>query len=660
MTDRPHPTPDLRAALSMAARQQQFLEVVGLDEAQARLRRHIDLRPGAGERIPLGAARQRVLAEDVLAPVDVPGFDRASMDGFALRAADSTGAADAAPCRLRINPEIVTPGLQPALAVSPGTATVIATGGMLPRGADAVVMVEQTELVGPDADGVYQLELRRPVAPGAAIAAAGGDIARGETVLRAGTVLTSREIGMLAAVGLGEVLVRRKPTVAVISTGDELVAPGQPIRPGQVYDSNAAILCAAIEEQGGQPVPLGICPDRLDALSAFLARALGHDIVLLSGGTSKGAGDLAHQAVRLLERPGVIVHGVALKPGKPLCIAVTDGRPVVILPGFPTSAIFTFHTFVAPMIRALAGLPPDETETVPATLAVRTPSERGRTEFLMVSLIDADGSLAAYPTAKGSGSVTAFSQADGFIAVPAQTETLAAGSQVEVQLIGRRVRAPDLVLIGSHCLGLDMLIGRLEREGLAVKALNVGSTGGVAAARRGECDLAGVHLLDPATGLYNRHLLEDGALELVTGYRRLQGLVFRRGDDRFAQAPTAAAALAAALTAPDCLMVNRNTGSGTRILIDQLLVGQKPPGYWAQAKSHNAVAVAVAQGRADWGVAIEPAARAYGLGFLPLQPEHYDFLVPTARRDRPPVVRFIELLADPAVRSGLADMGFSV
>ena len=644
----------------MAARQQQFLEVVGLDEARARLRRHLDLRPGAGERVPLGAALQRVLAEDVLAPVDVPGFDRASMDGFALRAADSTGAADAAPCRLRVNAEIVTPGLQPALAVGPGTATVIATGGMLPRGADAVVMVEQTELVGPDADGVYQLELRRPVAPGAAIAAAGGDIARGETVLRAATVLTSREIGMLAAVGLGEVLVHRKPTVAVISTGDELVAPGQPIRPGQVYDSNAAILCAAIEEQGGQPVPLGICPDRLDALSAFLARALaprhraafrrhlqgcrrsrpsGRAATRTAGGHRPRRGPQAGQA---------LVH-----------------RRHRRSPGGGPAGLPDLGDLHLPHLRG----PDDPCARRPAARRDRNrpghagrphASERGRTEFLMVSLIEADGSLAAYPTAKGSGSVTAFSQADGFIAVPAQTETLAAGSQVEVQLIGRRVRAPDLVLIGSHCLGLDMLIGRLEREGLAVKALNVGSTGGVAAARRGECDLAGVHLLDPATGVYNRHLLKDGTLELVTGYQRLQGLVFRRGDDRFAQAVTAAAALAAALTAPDCLMVNRNTGSGTRILIDQLLAGQQPPGYWAQAKSHNAVAVAVAQGRADWGVAIEPAARAYGLGFLPLQPEHYDFLVPTARRDRPPVVRFIELLAEPAVRSGLAAMGFSV
>ncbi len=379
----------------------------------------------------------------------------------------------------------------------------------------------------------------------------------------------------------------------------------------------------------------------------------------LSGGTSKGAGDLAHQAVGRLKDPGVVIHGVALKPGKPLCVAVTAGCPVVVLPGFPTSAIVTFHTFVAPLIRAMAGLPADERETVPATLAVRTTSERGRTEFLMVSLVETEAGLAAYPTSKGSGSVTAFSQADGFVAVPSQTELVPRGTPVEVQLIGRRVRPADLVLIGSHCLGLDLIVGRLEREGLAVKALNVGSSGGVAAARRGECDLAGVHLLDPATGIYNRYLLAQGGLELIGGYRRLQGVVFRPGDPRFAAA-TAVEALAGALQDPDCLMINRNAGSGTRILIDQLLAGRHPQGFWTQAKSHNAVACAVAQGRADWGVAIEPAARAYGLGFLPLQPEHYDFLVPTSRLSRQPVQRFMALLADPAVRHELAAMGFEV
>ena len=226
---------------------------------------------------------------------------------------------------------------------------------------------------------------------------------------------------MLAAVGVAEVKVWRRPRVAILSTGNELVAPGAPIRPGQVYDSNAAILAAAVEELGGVPVPLGIVPDDPAALAAALDAALAAgDIVLLSGGTSKGAGDLAHQAVARLDAPGIIVHGVALKPGKPLCLAVQHGKPVAVLPGFPTSAIFTFHEFVAPVLRAFAGLPPKRRRMVEATLPLRIGSERGRTEYVMVSLIEAPGGgLAAYPTAKGSGAVTSFAQADGFFAVPA-------------------------------------------------------------------------------------------------------------------------------------------------------------------------------------------------------------------------------------------------
>jgi putative molybdopterin biosynthesis protein len=651
------------AALRAAARQEQFLDVLTREEAERRFRAHLRMEPIGAEMVVLGEARGRVLACDVVAPVDVPGFDRASVDGFAVRAEDTLGATEQEPRVLRLNAEMLTPGTQPVHSVRSGTATLIATGGMVPRGADAVIMVERTDVrditASGGADGVMLVEIRGPVVPGQFVAASGSDIARGETVLRRGQALTSREIGMLAAVGLGQVSVWRRPRVAIFSTGDEIVPPGGPIHPGQVYDSNAAILAAAVEELGCIPVLLGIVPDDAGQLEATLHRALSEgDGVLLSGGTSKGAGDLASCVVGRLRDPGVVVHGVALKPGKPLCLAVSDGKPVAILPGFPTSAIFTFHEFVAPVLRAMAGQPLARQETVQAALPMRIGSERGRTEYVLASLMRMpDGRLAAYPTAKGSGAVTAFAQADGFFAVAASTETVAAGTEVSVQLIGAGAEPADLVIIGSHCVGLDRLIGVLEGQGVRVKSLAVGSSGGLAAAKRGECDLAGIHLMDPVSGIYNTPYLTE-ALTLLPGYGRMQGVVFRPDNPKFRDCRTVAEAMAVASADGDCLMVNRNAGSGTRILIDRLLDGARPAGYLHQAKSHNAVAVAVAQDRADWGLAIDTVARQYGLGFLPLQPERYDFVVPAARADRPAVRQFANLLRSEIGQRILRELGF--
>ena len=277
----------------------------------------------------------------------------------------------------------------------------------------------------------------------------------------------------------------------------------------------------------------------------------------------------------------------------------------------------------------------------------------------MVSVVRGgeEGALAAYPNAKGSGTVTAFSQADGFITIARHVESVPAGTPVEVQLIGRAHLA-DLVIIGSHCVGLDILIDRLQADAFSVKSLNVGSTGGLTAAKRGECDVAPVHLMDPGTGEYNRPFLTPD-LELVAGYRRLQGVVYRVGDRRF-EGRALEDVVAMATGSRECLMVNRNTGSGTRILTDRLLKGAKPPGYWSQPKSHNAVAVAVAQQRADWGMAIESVARQYGLGFIPVQDEHYDFIVPTTRLERAPVQRFRALLEEASVRQALAALGFGI
>jgi len=644
---------DLLARVRAAARQEQFLDVVSADEARARFEKHLDLSPLPAESVALADTLTRVLAHDVVAAVDAPPFDRSNVDGFALRAADTIGAGDASPKIFRLNTEVIACGDAPMLEVAPGTATAIATGGVIPRGADAVVMIEQTELID---DGSPSIELRRAAAPGQFISYAGSDIARGEMLLRRGTRIGSREIGVLAACGLAQIEVVRRPKVAVLSTGDELVAPGSPLKPAGVYDSNGAIIAAAVAEAGGEPLTLGAYPDDAAVLEKAVRAALAKsDMVVLSGGTSKGAGDLSHAIVSKLGAPGILVHGVALKPGKPLCLGVIGDKPVVVLPGFPTSAIFTFHAFVAPVIRARAGLPPEAAETLTAKVPLRVASELGRKEFVLVSLVAGEDGPVAFPIGKGSGSVTSFSQADGFLEIDALASALDAGSKVQVTLIGSAAHVPDLVIMGSHDVALDVVVGALAERGISTRTLAVGSLGGVAAASRGECDIAPVHLLDSESGQYNVHLATDG-LRLARGWQRMQGILFRPGDKRF-ENRSAQEALRAALADSTVLMVNRNAGAGTRVLIDRLLEGARPPGYANQPKSHNAVAASVAQGRADWGVAIEPVAKLYGLGFLPVAPERYDFLVADNRRERPAVQAFLAALREPVTRERIVALG---
>jgi molybdopterin molybdotransferase/putative molybdopterin biosynthesis protein len=627
-------------------KQSQFLEVLDRDEAERRWRAVIDSAPLPAEEVPLDAALGRVLADDVRSEVDVPGFDRSNMDGFAVRAADTYGASEEAPVRLAVSGESIATGVAPAVEVTAGNASSIATGGMLPRGADAVVPVEHTDLAG-DGRSVW---VRRPVAPGAALSFAGTDMGRGETVLFAGTRLSSRETGVLAAIGRAEVPVLTRPRVAILSTGDEIVQPGEAMRPGFVFDSNGRILADAVRELGAEPHFLGAFRDDEAALRVALGRALGEaDVVLLSGGTSKGEGDLCARVVGELA-PGIVVHGVALKPGKPICLAARGTQPVVILPGFPTSAVFTFHEFVAPVLREMGGAGALRRETVCAQLAVPTRSERGRLEYLLVGLVRrGDGTLAAWPMGKGSGSVTAFSRADGFVRIERNVEIVDAGSEVEVTLLGGELPLADLVVIGSHCAGLDAIAGALAREGLRVKLLAVGSQGGLAAATRGECDAAPMHLLDPTTGRYNEPFLGP-ALRLLRGYSRMQGVVTRPDETR---------GVDELLADPVLRMVNRNRGAGTRVLIDELLGERRPPGYAYEPRSHYAVAAAVAQKRADWGVTIEPVALEAGLRFRPLRDEAYDFAIPADRWERPAVVALRRLLEPgSALRARLTELGF--
>ncbi|MFP6667006.1 MAG: molybdopterin biosynthesis protein [Pirellulales bacterium] len=634
-------------------KQHQFLDVIDRDEAERRFHAALTLSPLAAEKISLTAVLGRGLACDVVAAVDVPSFDRSNFDGFAVRAEETFGAEEERPICLRLLAEVISTGVVPQSVVADGTAAVIATGGMVPRGANAVVMIEHTDTEG------EQLIVRRAATPGFGIAFAGTDIGAGQTVLYAGQEVTSRESGVLAAVGHHQVEVFRRPLVAIISTGDEIIEPTAEMRPGMVFDSNAQILADAVRELGGEPLICGIVRDDMEQLGDIVRNAIRTaDVVLLSGGTSKGAGDLSYRVIGELANPGIVAHGVALKPGKPICLAVENGKPVVILPGFPTSAIFTFHEFVAPVIRRLGGRVAESRSSISARIAVKVNSEIGRTEYLLVGLVqdEASAGLVAYPMGKGSGSVTAFSHADGFVTIGRHDEIIEPDSTVRVQLLGRDLKVADLIVVGSHCVGLDYLLGLLQQQGIATKFLAVGSTAGLAAAKRCECDIAGVHLLDEPSGEYNRPFLTP-ELELIRGYGRRQGVVFRPGDERFEQ-DGAAGAIAAVKDDRGCVMVNRNQGSGTRILIDGVLGDSRPPGYAVQSRSHNAVAAAIAQSRADWGVAIESVARRSNLGFLPLQDEHFDFVVPRARLERRAVRLFLKLLGDEEVRSQLRAFGF--
>ncbi len=632
--------------------QDQFLTVLSREEALRRFEAVLFPRAIPTEQRRLCDALGHALAQDVVAPIDVPPFDRSNVDGFAVRSADLAPAGEATPVRLRLNDEVIACGTLPMHPVLSGTATPIATGGPVPRGADAIVMVEHSQPAGGRA-----IEIRRAASPGQFVTSAGSDMARGEALLRAGTLIGSREIGMLAACGIAQVEVACRPRVAVISTGDELVQPGELLRPAEIYDTNGAIVTAAVRENGGEAVFYGAIADDEEQLEAVMRRAIAaSDMLILSGGTSKGAGDVSHRIVARLGQPGIIAHGVALKPGKPLCLAMCDGKPVVILPGFPTSAMFTFHDMIVPVLRRMAGLPPRADARVMAKVPVRIASELGRTEFVMVSLIEGAKGLIAYPSGKGSGAITSFAQADGFLKIDALADQMPAGSETEVTLFTPHVRVPDLIIVGSHCTGLDLVLAPLSRAGLTVRTIAVGSLGGLAAARRGECDLAPIHLFDEKSETYNTPFLAEG-LELVPGWRRMQGIVFRSGDARF-EGRDPQDAVRAALADPTCIMVNRNRGAGTRILIERLLGEARPEGYWNQPKSHNAVAAAIAQHRADWGMTIAPVAHAAGLGFIPLMEEHYDFALVTARKHRPAVQAFLQALASQESRAALEAAGF--
>jgi len=407
-----------------------FRKLISFEEAKKIIEKNFSPKPVGVERVSLSEAYGRALVEDIVATMDVPPFNRSTVDGYAVKTSDTFGAEEDQPITLRLCGQVAV-GEYPRVIVEGGTAAEIVTGAPLPKGADAVVMMEHTNRRD---DTIF---VHRPASRGENVMKAGSDISKGQTVLQGGQRLASKHIGVLAALGLTEVKVYGQPRVAVISTGEEIVEPGKPLPPGRIYDINAPTLSAAVLECGGKPINLGIVPDERDQLQSALGRALNvADVVLTSGGVSVGPRDLLPQVLNELGEPGVLFSGVAIRPGKPLTFAVVNGKPVFSLPGHPASSLLTFHLFVQPVLCSMAGKREPVTPTLRAITASKLFPARGRRTFVMVNLTrDEAGRLLASPVPLGlSGAITTLAKADGFIQIPENQQFIDEGSEVTVHL----------------------------------------------------------------------------------------------------------------------------------------------------------------------------------------------------------------------------------
>jgi len=598
----------------------------------------LDLSPGV-ERVDLDDADGRVLADRVDARLDVPGFDRAKVDGYALHAADTFGASETDPVEVECVGDIHA-GSEPDASVDDGECAEISTGAPVPPGADAVVMVERT------AREDDTVTVRTSLAPGDGVMVAGADVAAGDRVLGPGTLLTSREIGLLAALGMETVPVKAKPKVGIVSTGDELVRPGGEVshRAGQIYDVNSYSIAAAVRDAGGEPVLYPHAGDDYEALERVLRDAAEDcDLVLSSGSTSASAVDVVYQVIE--ERGELRLHGVSVKPGKPMLVGEMGGSAYVGLPGYPVSALTIFRTFVAPKIRDAAGLPEPRSATVEGTMAVRERYGEGRTRLMPAGLVESgDGETLVYPVDKGSGATTSLVEADGTVTVDADTEYLDEGETVEVELFSPDVRPPSVFAVGERDPGFDRVLDRLSNP----RFLALGAREGARRLRNGVPDVA---------------VTTDGRGEgeELASWTREWGLVVPAGN------PLAVSGVADLVDA-DVTLSNRTGASGLRDAFDDALaeladdrdsdrrtLAERIDGYERETKGTESPARAVLEGDADAGLALRATADRLGLEFVPLGEQSVRALANSERAEKAGVQELAGVLGDlSAVFDGLA------
>lgn len=649
----------------MTQKRSVYLEDLPMDEAVARLNAALDAagRLGAmpGEEVPLPEALGRVTAEPIWAAISSPHYHASAMDGYAVRARDTLGASETNPVALLVveSDADLERAARPARPVN--------TGHALPAWADAVIMIENVQAEG---EGIV---IRSSVAPWQHVRPMGEDMVATELVLPANHLIRPVDLGAIAGSGHTSVQARRKPCVAVIPTGSELVSAEEAargaIQPGQIVETNSLVLAAQISVWGGLPTRFPIVRDEYESIkAALLEAAREHDLVLINAGSSAGSEDYTAQVIADIGE--ALVHGVAVRPGHPVIFGMIGagegGVPVIGVPGYPVSAALTGEIFVEPLIRRWLGRPPAEPPTLRATISRKVVSPTGDDDFVRVTVGQVGERVIATPLSRGAGVITSLVRADGLIRIPRFSEGLDAGAEVTVHLYRQPGEiARTVVAIGSHDMSLDLLAQFLAERapGSRLASANVGSLGGLVALKRGEAHFAGAHLLDPETGEYNwlyiDQYLPGREIVLATLVHREQGLIVPGGNPKkiggFED-----------LTREDVRYVNRQRGAGTRILLDYELgrrgieAGQVQ-GYDREEYTHLAVAAAVASGTADTGLGVRAAARALRLDFVPVGWERYDLVIPREHYESPLMAPVLGLLADEAFKRAVGEMpGYDV
>ncbi len=655
-----------------------YLEDIPLDDAWAAFREALEAaglwRPLDAETVPLNQANGRVTAAPVWARLSSPHYHAAAMDGYAVRAGDTIGATERTPVALALLETQGSGGegeqgstLSPPLPFSHAfgkepVAHAVNTGHPLPAGTNAVIMIEHVQpVVLPD--GRAGIAIRAAVPPWHHVRSMGEDMVATELVLPANHRLRPVDLGALAGSGHATVAVYRRPRVAIIPTGSELVPveAGEP-EAGQIIEYNSLVLAAQVENWGGLATRWPIVADNFDAIrDAVVEASAGHDLILLNAGSSAGSEDYTAHVVEGLGR--LLVHGVAVRPGHPVILGMIESTavPIIGVPGYPVSAALTGEIFVEPLLARWQGQQPRQSATLQGALSRKLVSHTGDEDFVRVVVGRVGNAYTVTPISRGAGVITSLVRADGIVRVPRFSEGHDAGATVTVHLYrDPREIERTLVAIGSHDLILDVLAQFLaaRHDGLRLASANVGSLGGLVALRRGEAHLAGSHLLDTETGEYNvsyiRRYLPGQEIALVTLAGREQGWMVPPGNPKgLSQWADAARA--------DVELVNRQRGAGTRVLLDYELgkLGIEPVavrGYEREEYTHLAVAAAVASGAADAGLGIRAAARALKLDFVPLAHEAYQLVIPRRHYESELLRPLLDLLQDDEFRAAVTTM----